>query len=85
LRREEERRRGKGSTERGEREGREGKRGWMGGRETGKRNREPNTRDMYMIVTLSLGDFPMIVKIKTTGMSRMSSNRTKMAIKPRTI
>jgi hypothetical protein len=27
----------------------------------------------------------MIVKIKTTGMSRMSSNRTKMAIKPRTI
>ena len=38
-----------------------------------------------MIITLSLGDFPTIVKIKTTGIRRMSNKRMKMAIKPRTM
>lgn len=33
--------------------------------------------------TLSLGDCPMMLKTKTVGIRRMSTTRTKMAIKPR--
>ena len=70
--------------ERGEREEWEEKK-----RGDDERKREDNDMgreiDREPIITLSLGDFPTIVKIKTTGIRRISSKRIKMAIKPRTM
>ena len=76
---------GAGEERRGEGEERRGGGGGMRRGEGRAQGKYSYVQVRTMVITRSLGDFPMIVKTKTTGIRRMSSERIRMAIKPRTI